>query len=200
MESLGERNKALAKSKHKLKKKEDRYAEHIVQRVNSNPVDASQLAVGDRVEVLSLHQKGDLLTLPDEKDQVVVQLGIARMTVPLNNLVLLNDGSAKANKKKTISHRSSSNIRRRKTMSVSTSIDVRGKNADDARMDVEKYMDDVYISGLKEVTIIHGRGEGILKQEIRRMLKRNPHIASIRPGTYNEGGEGVTIVKMKDEQ
>lgn len=67
MESLGERNKALASSKHKLKKKETRYAEHIVQRVNSNPVEASQLAVGDRVEVLSLHQKGDLLTLPDEK-------------------------------------------------------------------------------------------------------------------------------------
>lgn len=200
MESLGERNKALASSKHKLKKKETRYAEHIVQRVNSNPVEASQLAVGDRVEVLSLHQKGDLLTLPDEKDHVVVQLGIAKMTVPLKDLVLLNDGSAKANKKKTVSaHRSSSGIRRRKTMSVSTSIDVRGKNADDARMDVEKYMDDVYISGLKEVTIIHGRGEGILKQEIRRLLKRNPHIASIRPGNYNEGGEGVTIVKMKDE-
>ena len=96
MDSLGERNKHLAKSKNKLRKKEEKYAERIVQRVNSNPVDVSQLAVGDPVKVLSLNQNGDLLSLPDEKDEVMVQVGIMKMKIGLNDIMLINDGSGKA--------------------------------------------------------------------------------------------------------
>ena len=66
-------------------------------------------------------------------------------------------------------------------------------------MDVEKYLDDVSMSGLREVTVVHGRGEGILRNGIRRMLKSNRHTASFRSGTHNEGGDGVTIVTLKDK-
>ena len=64
-------------------------------------------------------------------------------------------------------------------------------------MDVEKYIDDVYMAGLEKVTIIHGRGEGILKNGIRDMLRHNKSVKSFKPGAYNEGGEGVTIVTMR---
>ncbi|MCR4711343.1 MAG: Smr/MutS family protein, partial [Clostridia bacterium] len=57
--------------------------------------------------------------------------------------------------------------------------------------------DDVYIAGLERVTVIHGRGEGILKNGIRRMLKSNKYVKSFAAGRYDEGGEGVTIVTMK---
>ena len=86
-----------------------------------------------------------------------------------------------------------------KAQSISMSTNVQGENLDDATMDVEKYLDDAYIAGLKEVTIIHGRGEGVLKDGLRKYLKRNKHVASFRAGNYNEGGEGVTIVKLKTE-
>lgn len=68
---------------------------------------------------------------------------------------------------------------------------------DDAVMDVEKYIDDAFISGLKEVTVIHGRGEGILRKGIRDMLKRNKNVDGFRSGGFNEGGDGVTIVNLK---
>ena len=80
---------------------------------------------------------------------------------------------------------------------MSTSLDVRGKNLDDAVMDVEKYIDDAFISGLPSVTIIHGRGEGILKKGIHDMLKRNKSVSEFRRGSFDEGGDGVTVVKLK---
>ena len=87
---------------------------------------------------------------------------------------------------------------KQKAMSISITCNVQGQNLEDACFHVDKYLDDAYMAGLKEVTIIHGRGEGILKDGIRSQLKRNRHVASFRKGAYNEGGEGVTIVKLKE--
>ena len=86
---------------------------------------------------------------------------------------------------------------RRKSANVKPEVNVQGKNLDDALIEVEKYLDDVFMGGLDKVTIIHGRGEGILKQGIRDMLKRNRQVDSFKAGKYNEGGEGVTVVKLK---
>ena len=72
-----------------------------------------------------------------------------------------------------------------------------GKSLDDAVMDVEKYIDDAFISGLEEVTIIHGRGEGILRKGIQEALKRNKNVKGFRKGSYHEGGDGVTVVKLR---
>ena len=86
-----------------------------------------------------------------------------------------------------------------KSFSVSPEINLLGKTVDEALAALDKYLDDAYVAGLKEVTVIHGRGEGILKSGIRDMCKRHKHVASFRKGNYNEGGDGVTIVKMKTE-
>ena len=62
---------------------------------------------------------------------------------------------------------------------------------------VEKYLDDAFVAGLKEIRIIHGRGEGILRTAIRDMLKRNPHVSEFKRADYNGGGDGVTEVILK---
>ncbi len=70
-------------------------------------------------------------------------------------------------------------------------------NFEDALARVEKYLDDVSLSGLKQVSIIHGKGTGVLRKGIGQMLKSNRHVSSNRFGGFREGGDGVTIVEMK---
>lgn len=196
LESLGERNKRFDKNRRKLKETEGKYAERLVRQVNNNPVDASEIKVGDRVKVLSLDQNGEILSLPDDKGNLLVKVGIMKANLSLDDLMLINDGSQKKKASKSAKY---GQLYKTKAQNVSISINVQGESLDDAVMDVDKYLDDAYVAGLKEVTIIHGRGEGILKSGIRDMMKRHKHVASFRKGNYNEGGDGVTIAKMKTE-
>ncbi|MFQ9893298.1 MAG: endonuclease MutS2 [Emergencia sp.] len=196
LESLGERNKRFDKSRRKLKETESKYEEKIIRQVNSNPISAGDIKVGDRVKVLSLDQNGEVLSLPDEKGDLLVKIGIMKANLNVDELMLINDGTKKKKLPKKTSY---SGLYKTKAQNVSISINVQGENLDDAVMDVDKYLDDAYVAGLKEVTVIHGRGEGILKSGLRDMMKRHKHVASFRKGNYNEGGEGVTIVKLKTE-
>ncbi|MDD2484579.1 MAG: Smr/MutS family protein, partial [Eubacteriales bacterium] len=91
----------------------------------------------------------------------------------------------------------SSGFAQSKIRDIVPSITVVGQVLDDAVMNVDKYLDDAYLSGLKEVTIIHGRGAGILREGLGRMFREHKHVASFRKGIYNEGGDGVTIVTLK---
>ena len=84
-----------------------------------------------------------------------------------------------------------------KAMHVSPKVDVRGLNLEEAIMRVEKHIDDAFIAGLDKTTVVHGRGEGILRDGIRRRLRSNKHVASLEKPAYNEGGEGATIVVIK---
>jgi DNA mismatch repair protein MutS2 len=91
MDSLGARNKGFDRSRRRLKESEGKYAERIIKQVNNNPVSASELSVGDRVKVLSLDQNGEILTLPDDKGDLTVQVGIMKASVNLDDLVLIKD-------------------------------------------------------------------------------------------------------------
>ena len=64
-------------------------------------------------------------------------------------------------------------------------------------MNTEKLLDDCYLASISNVTIIHGKGTGILRKAINDMLKKHPHVKSYRLGEYGEGGDGVTIVVLK---
>ena len=196
VQSLGERNKRLEQGKRRLKETENRYQDGIVREINENPVSIDDVQVGDKVKLLTLDQTGEVLTLPDEKGDLMVKVGIMKINVNLSDLMMINE--KKSGGKGSKSAGRYGNLYRAKAMAVSTSVNVVGKNLEDATMEVEKYLDDAYMAGLKEVTVIHGRGQGILKEGLRQLFKRNKLVASFRKGSYNEGGEGVTIVKLKE--
>lgn len=194
VESLGERNRRFDKSRRQLREAEDKFAERLVRRVNQSPVNADKLKVGDRVRVLTLDQPGEILSLPDSKGDLTVKVGIMKVNINVDDLMFTDED----NKKEKGQRNKYGSLYKTKAQNVSVSVNVQGESLDDAVMDVDKYLDDAYIAGLKEVTVIHGRGEGILKEGLRKLFKRHKHVASYRKGGYNEGGDGVTIVTLKE--
>ena len=186
---------ALEKSRRKINEAEDLVSEKVVKQVNSEPVSADTLKIGDRVKLLTIGQNGTILSLPDEKGNLMINIGALKIKARLQDLMLINEGKDRKPQAKSSSKYGS--LLRSKSSSVSASINVMGKNLEDALADVEKYLDDVYMAGLDMVSIIHGRGGGILKDGIRQMLKRKKYVDSYGAASYNDGGEGVTVVRMK---
>ena len=186
---------ALEKSRRKINEAEDLVSEKVVKQVNSEPVSADTLKIGDRVKLLTIGQNGTILSLPDEKGNLMINIGALKVKARLQDLMLINEGKDRKPQAKSSSKYGS--LLRSKSSSVSASINVMGKNLEDALADVEKYLDDVYMAGLDMVSIIHGRGGGILKDGIRQMLKKKKYVDSYGAASYNDGGEGVTLVRMK---
>ena len=186
---------ALEKSRRKINEAEDLVSEKVVKQVNSEPVSADTLKIGDRVKLLTIGQNGTILSLPDEKGNLMINIGALKVKARLQDLMLINEGKDRKPQAKSSSKYGS--LLRSKSSSVSASINVMGKNLEDALADVEKYLDDVYMAGLDMVSIIHGRGGGILKDGIRQMLKRKKYVDSYGAASYNDGGDGVTLVRMK---
>ncbi|SNX52819.1 endonuclease MutS2 [Thermoanaerobacterium sp. RBIITD] len=148
---------------------------------------------GQSVYIVPLDQTGTALSSPDKDGNVKIQAGILKMNVHISNL-----REAESQEEKDIESGFSTYMNE-KSSSISTSIDLRGKNLEDAELEVDKYIDDAYLAGLKQVTIIHGKGTGTLRSGITRLLRQNKHVKSYRLGRYGEGEDGVTIVEIKEK-
>ncbi|MBP1927227.1 DNA mismatch repair protein MutS2 [Sedimentibacter acidaminivorans] len=149
------------------------------------------LKKGDAVNVKSLNQKGYVLSDEDDSQNVMVQIGIMKTKVKKSDLIKIKSDDEKNYNAKT------SRIIKLKTTSISSTIDVRGENLEEALMEIDKYLDDAFMSNLNEIQIIHGKGMGILREGITQFLKKNKHVKDFRLGNFNEGGDGVTIVTFK---
>ncbi|MFX0548048.1 endonuclease MutS2 [Hathewaya histolytica] len=150
------------------------------------------VAIGDEVKLIRLNQKVTVLTKPDNKGEVLVQAGIMKVSVKLEELKSI-EGNVNIKENKKAAKREAK-LRMR---SVSSSVDLRGMDSEEALFTVDKYLDEAYLGGLGEVSIIHGKGTGILRKSVQDMLKTHNHVKSYRLGEYGEGGIGVTIAVLK---
>ncbi|UHA72322.1 endonuclease MutS2 [Paenibacillus sp. 481] len=150
---------------------------------------ARKIEAGDEVTVYSLNQKGTVVELSGSQE-AIVQLGIMKMKVRLDDLELL--ARAKPEVVKT-----GANLTRSRGDSVRSELDLRGENLEEALMEVDRFLDEGLLSNLGQVYIIHGKGTGILRTGIQDFLRRHKHVKSFRIGNYNEGGTGVTVVEFK---
>lgn len=172
-----------------LKKKDSELSKGILEKKSTKP--PKDLKMGENVEVLSLNQMGTVLSNPDDKGNVEVQVGIMKVTVNIVNLRRTDDDYTS----KLI--KSKNKVKSNKTKVVKQELDLRGNNIEEGILEVDKYLDDAYISGLKEVYIIHGKGTGALREGIKSYLKTHRHVKAYRTGKYGEGGDGVTVVEIK---
>ncbi len=151
----------------------------------------TDVEIGETVLVKSLGAKGVITDISNDKKEATVKLGILNSTVSLSDIAK-TDTSSKQQKKKV---RVTQSVR--KTSSIKTSLDLRGKLTHEGTELLEKYLDDAYLSSLGQVTIIHGKGSGAMRDAVHRYLKKINYIKSYRLGNYGEGDVGVTIVEFK---
>lgn len=146
------------------------------------------LAVGDEVNVLQYGQKGTLIEKKVDEEWVV-QIGILKMAIS-------EDGLEYVKPKKEKATRTMMSVKNRSN-AVKLELDLRGERYEEALRRTEKYIDDALLSNYHQVSIIHGKGTGALRQGVQQLLKRHSRVKSYRFGDAAEGGHGVTVVELK---
>jgi DNA mismatch repair protein MutS2 len=194
-EGLAQNTQQFQPLKSQLKTMESRFRER---KKNPEPpisTDPATIQSGQRVRIVTLDQIGEVLSLPDDKGELMVQVGRLKVTVKAENVVPITEN--RAPKAKTTQRSGDTRLYRARSCPIS--VNVQGENLDTAVMVVDKYLDDAYMAGLKTVTVIHGRGEGVLRKGIHEMLRHHKHVTSFQKGSYNEGGDGVTVVTLREK-
>lgn len=153
-------------------------------------INKEELKVGSEVYIGHLNQEGTIVNLPNKSNQVQIQIGSAKMMLPISSISKVIE-----NKKATFA--GSSSYKTNKSKTATTEINVIGYNVDEAIFAIDKYLDDCALAKLNTIRIVHGKGTGALRKGIHSFLKTNSHVKNFRLGTFGEGEIGVTVVELK---
>ncbi len=191
--SKEERAEALAKSRAGIKAKLDEYDSERY----DEPDDDYELPrlpeIGELVYVRKLKTNATVRSAPDKNNVIAVEAGALKMKVSLNDIRLGEEYTGKANKNK----KEKPKIVESAPKTISSDIDLRGMNGEEAWIVVDRYIDDATVCHLNQITLIHGKGTGKLREILRKRLKADRRVDSFRDGVYGEGDNGVTVVKLK---
>ncbi len=168
--------------------------------LDSNPVSEQNssyklprpLKKGDSVIISDTNKKGIVVTEPDSSGNLFVQAGIMKTKINISKLRLIEKEKVTYNSNKI----SAKNVESRATRQVKLELDIRGYACDEGLPEVDTFLDNAVMSGMHLVTIIHGKGTGVLKSAVRQHLKSHPLVKSYRKGIYGEGEDGVTVVEL----
>ena len=142
---------------------------------------------GEKVLVNSLKQYADILKINKSKETVLIQAGILKLEVSLDDIKKITEKKTKEYTQATSS----------KSSRVSSKIDLRGKMVEEAIYELESYMDKAVLTGYKEVQVVTGNGTGALRKGIVKYLKNCRYVKDFRFGGQGEGGVGCTVVTLK---
>ena len=147
------------------------------------------LKPGDTVLLLDLNAVATVLTAPDNRGECTVQAGALKLK---SNIQKMRRAKPEKEKKPKSGTKVSVAMR-----PVEMECDVRGLNLEEAQMNVETFLDGAILNRLREVSIIHGKGTGVLRAGIHKQLRAHPAVKEFRLGRYGEGEDGVTIVTLR---
>lgn len=154
-----------------------------------------KLVRGDTVRINGMNKDGTLVGLPDGAGYCLVQTGIVKSKVHISELRLIEKDKKKKNTLGggTVTRTIESASKRK----AASEVDLRGMDAEEGVLEMERFLDECIVLNLKTVSIIHGKGTGALRAAVHQALKRNKAVESFRLGVYGEGETGVTIVELK---
>ncbi len=164
-------------------------SEGLGEKSQTNFTPPKSVRPGDSVEIVHLGTRGTVLAPADRNGEVQLQAGILKMKAHISQLRLLEP--EKPVQSRVLNKASAARP------AVPMEVDVRGMNLEEALNAVDTYLADATLAGLNEVSIIHGKGTGVLRAGIQRHLKTHMNVKKYRDGMYGEGEQGVTIVTLK---
>jgi len=157
------------------------------------------LRLGDRVRVRSLGMDGVTTALGES--EIEVQLGNLRVRARLGDIQRAGEADAPLPAPTAQARKRSKPTTDAGTVvfhpSPGMELDLRGQRAEDALDALDRYLESAFLAGLPFVRIIHGKGTGVLRTAVREVLGGHPHVASFESGQEKEGGDGVTVAKLK---
>ena len=157
-------------------------------RKNQGPI-----RIGDRVKIEDGETSGIVIDAKESKGRYLVESGGIKIWMEGKKLIKLDHpGTVDKNKNKD-------RVRvhyKLDTDDISPKIDLRGLDKEEASKQIEKYLHRASLANLNEIQIIHGKGDGILRQLVGEMLKNNELVKSSKPGGWGEGDYGVTVVQL----
>ena len=161
----------------------------------SKPVKSNinALKPGMSVLITDLNDRGTILTIDKKAGTAQIQMGIMKTSAKLTSLVILED-ETKKNIEKFLPQKNVTSG----SKTVKTEVDLRGMVLEEALLETDMFLDRAAMSSLSTVSIIHGKGTGVLRSGIHNMLRKHPHVKSFRLGKYGEGENGVTVVELKN--
>lgn len=153
------------------------------------PVDIEEVGIGDKVFSMSLNSIARISYVNPKHKRVKILVDGLEYDVPAEDIVISKS------EKEPESNDFILSLSEKETSQ--TVLNIIGKRVDEALSEVEPFLNDVFLSGIQEVSIIHGIGTGALKNAIREHLKGHNLVKSFRQGEKAEGGAGVTVVRLK---
>jgi DNA mismatch repair protein MutS2 len=184
-------NKDVEAMRRELNKKLDEMTEQTINKDVETEFAPDTVLIGDTVRVLSINQEGVVKSLPDAKGELTVQVGLMKMNVNIKGLLTL---SKKAKDAQTYQRTKSSSAA---SKHITTEIDVRGQNIEEAILEIDLYIDQAVMANLNKVRIIHGKGTGALRKGLHDHFKKHKQIKHFEFAAYNEGGNGATEIELK---
>lgn len=149
---------------------------------------------GDKVLIFDIDKAGILASDPDSSGNVFVQAGIMKTKVNVSKLRLIENEPKVTVQNKRVSK---AGIQSKLQRKPSLELDIRGCAVDEGIHELDMFIDNAVLSGAGIITVIHGKGTGVLRAGIQKHLKSHPSVKSFRPGLFGEGEDGVTIIELK---
>ena len=155
------------------------------------------LREGETVTVAAINRQGTVISGPDKNGAYQIQLGNMKMKCAPEELRLPEDAPKPPKKKQTPPGGTRTSRPGNTEREARTELDIRGMASDEGLMEVDRFLDRCMMMGIKNATIIHGKGTGVLRAAVQQHLRRLSFVKSQRPGMYGEGEMGVTVVELK---